>query len=276
MPVQLAVIVAPVLITRSDLAADLRGLGLAPGDAVLAHGALGALDPTIDGPDTVIGGLLDAVSPGGTVLAYTDWNAPYADLLDDDGRVPEDLRPHVPPFDPRSSRAMRENGVLPEFLRTTPGACRSAAAGASFAALGAEAAWFTADQPLDYGYGPGSPLAKLVARRGKVAMIGAPWDSMTLLHHAEHLADLPGKRVVRFEVPFLTAGGTAWRWVEEFDTHDPVVAAFDEDYFATIVSDFVAAGHGRQGRVGNAPSLVVEAAPLCDFAVAWMEARAGG
>lgn len=264
-----------MLLTRADLAADLRGLGLAAGDAVLAHGALGVLDPTIDGPDTVIGGLLDAVAPGGTVLAYTDWNAPYAEELDDDGRVPESLRPHVPPFDAGSSRAMRENGVLPEFLRTTPGACRSAAAGASVAALGAEAAWFTADHPLDYGYGPGSPFAKLVERRGKVAMIGAPWDTMTLLHHAEHLADLPGKRVVRYEVPFRTAGATTWRWVEEFDTADPVVDVFAEDYFAAVVADFVVAGGGRQGRVGNAPSLVVDAAPMCAFAVAWMEERAG-
>lgn len=264
-----------MLITRADLTADLRGLGLAPGDAVLAHGAFGALDPTVGGPDTLIGALLDAVSPGGTVLAYTDWHAPYADELDDAGRVPEALRPHVPPFDPGSSRAMRENGVLPEFLRTTPGALRSASAGASFAALGAEAAWFTADHPLDYGYGPGSPLAKLVERAGKVALVGAPWDTMTLLHHAEHLADLPGKRVVRYEVPVATTGGVTWRWVEEFDTADPVIDAFDEDYFATIVGDFVAAGGGQEGRVGNAPSLVVDAAPMCAFAVAWMEQRAG-
>ncbi|WP_219417977.1 AAC(3) family N-acetyltransferase [Pseudonocardia nigra] len=39
---------------------------------------------------------------------------------------------------------------------------RSANPGASFAALGARAEWFSAGRPLDYGYGPGSPLAKLV------------------------------------------------------------------------------------------------------------------
>ncbi|MDL5155284.1 aminoglycoside 3-N-acetyltransferase [Actinomycetospora termitidis] len=262
-----------MLITRADLTADLRGLGLGPGDAVLAHGALGAVGDMIDGPDTIVGALLDAVSPGGTVLAYTDWNAPYVALLDEEGRVPEDWREHVPPFDPATSRAIRENGAFPEFLRTTPGAHRSRSAGASFAAIGAHAEWFTADTPIDYGYGPGSPLARLVEVGGKVAMLGAPWDTMTLLHHAEHLADLPGKRVVRVEVPFRTAGGTAWRWVEEFDTSDPVVEGFDEDYFLTVVEDFVATGEGKQGRVGRAPSLVVDAAPMCAFAVAWMEAR---
>ena len=262
--------------TRADLTADLRALGLTAGDAVFAHGALRSVGPLIDGPDTVVGALLDAVSPGGTVLAYTDWQAPYTDLLDDDGRVPARWRPHVPPFDPASSHAIRDHGALPEFLRQWPGALRSASPGASVAALGPGAPWFTADHPLDYGYGPGSPLAKLVEARGKVAMIGAPWDTMTLLHHAEHLADLPGKRVVRYEVPFATPGGTVWRTVEEFDTADPVIDAFDDDYFGTIVAAFVDEGHGRRGRVGDADSLVVDAPAMCAFAVRWMEERAAG
>jgi len=33
--------------------------------------------------------------------------------------------------------------------------------------------WSTANHPLDYGYGPGAPLAKLVEVGGKVVMIGA-------------------------------------------------------------------------------------------------------
>ena len=145
------------------------------------------------------------------------------DLLDDDGRVPARWRPHVPPFDPASSRAIRDHGALPEFLRTSgPARCAAPPPARRWRRSGAGAPWFTADHPLDYGYGPGSPLAKLVEARGKVAMIGAPWDTMTLLHHAEHLADLPGKRVVRYEVPFATPGGTLWRTVEEFDTADPV------------------------------------------------------
>jgi aminoglycoside 3-N-acetyltransferase len=261
--------------TRADLTADLRALGLAPGDAVIAHGALRRVGPLIDGPDTVVGALLDAVSPGGTVLTYTDWQAPYTDLLDDDGSLPERWRAHVPPFDPASSHAIRDNGALPEFLRQWPGARRSGSPGASVAALGARAEWFTADHPLDYGYGPGSPLARLVAAGGKVAMIGAPWDTMTLLHHAEHLADLPAKRIARYEVPFATPEGTVWRTVEEFDTADPVVEAFDDDYFATIVTAFVAAGHGRTGRVGDADTLVVDAPAVCAFAVRWMEEHAG-
>jgi aminoglycoside 3-N-acetyltransferase len=263
--------VAGSFLTRADLRADLERLGLRPGDAVLAHGALSKVGRLLNGPDAVIGALLDAVSPGGTVLAYTDWDAHYDELVDADGRVPDRWREHVPPFVPEASRSARNNGVLPEFLRTTPGARRSGNPGASVAALGARAEWFTADHPLDYGYGPGSPLAKLVEVGGKVVMIGAPLDTMTLLHHAEHLADLPGKRVIRYEVPLATADGVEWRMVEEFDTSDPVVDAFADDYFATIVEDFLASGQGVRGRVGAADSVLVDARAMCAFAVAWME-----
>jgi aminoglycoside 3-N-acetyltransferase len=39
--------------------------------------------------------------------------------------------------------------ILTEFLRTTPGACRSENPEASMAAIGARADWLTADHPLD-------------------------------------------------------------------------------------------------------------------------------
>src|SRR5690606_19800493 len=152
----------------------------------------------------------------------------------------------VPAFDPVRSRATRENGFWPELLRTTPGALRSGNPGASMAALGGRAAWFTANHALDYGYGRQSPLGKLVEARGKVLMLGAPLDTMTILHHAEHLADFPNKRVIRYEAPLLVEGVPTWRWFEEFDTSDPPDGMAD-DYFATIVEAFLAAGEGRRG-----------------------------
>ena len=264
-------------VTRAQLRDDLRRLGLRPGDVVMAHGALSRVGPLLNGPDAVIGALLDATAPGGTVVAYTDWDARDDELLDADGRVPAAWREHVPPFDPRASRAARANGALPEFLRTTPGAVRSANPGASVAALGERAAWLTADHPLDYGYGPGTPLARLVEAGGKVVLIGAPHDTMTLLHHAEHLADLPAKRVIRYEVPLATAEGTRWRFAEEYDTSRPVTPALDaldDDPFALIVAAFLAEGRGTVGTVGHAPATLVEAAPMVAFAVAWLESAA--
>lgn len=264
---------SPPFVTRAALVADLMALGLHRGDAVLVHAAISRVGRLLNGPDAVIDALREAVGPDGTILAYADWDASYEELVDAEGRVPEAWRAHVPPFDPLRSRAVRDNGVLPEFLRTTPGARRSGNPGASIVALGARADWFTADHPLDYGYGEGSPLARLVAAGGKVLMLGAPLDTMTLLHHAEHLARIRGKRVKRVEVPFATEAGTHWRMIEEFETGEPVVAGLAEDYFVGIVTDFLASGQGGRGKVGAAPSVLVEAAAITRFAVAWLEGR---
>ncbi len=259
--------------TGSALRAQIEALGIISGDVVMVHAAMRRVGPLLGGPDTLIAALRDTVGPEGTLVAYTDWEIGDSGILDAEGNIPADYRDHVRPFDRQSSRATRDNGILPEFIRTTPGALRSGNPGASVAALGARAEWLTADHPLDYGYGEGSPLARLVAADGKVLNIGAPRDTMTLLHHAEHLARIPNKRIRRSEVPFSESSTTVWRWIEEFDTGDPVIDGLEPDYFAEIVTAYLDAGRGRTGRIGMAESLVVDAAGIIGFAVDWLESR---
>lgn len=253
--------------TRAVLAEQLRTLGLEPGDAVLTHAGLRSVGRILGGPDALIAVIGDVLGPDGTLLGYCDWQ------LEDDVRDDPSLRDQIPPFDPLRSRSIRDNGAFPELLRTTPGAERSGNPGASCAALGGRADWFTSDHALDYGYGPQSPFGKLVASGGKCLMLGAPLDTMTLLHHAEHLADLPHKRILRYEAPLLIEGRTVWRAFEEFDTGNPVVEGLAEDFFAEVVESFLATGQGRRGRIGDAPSVLVEARPMVAFAVDWLESR---
>jgi aminoglycoside 3-N-acetyltransferase len=235
---------------------------------VLVHAALRKVGPIAGGPDMIVDALREVLGPGGTILGYTDWQ------LEDEQRDDPALRAHLPAFDPARSRATRDNGYWPELLRTTPGASRSGNPGASMAALGGKAEWFTADHALDYGYGPRSPLGKLVEAGGKVLMLGAPLDTMTLLHHAEHLADFPNKRVIRYAAPILIDGQKAWRWFEEFDTSD-VPDGMAEDYFATIVEAFLATGNGKRGTIGAARSVLVSAPEIVKFGVEWMERALG-
>ncbi|PRY59710.1 aminoglycoside 3-N-acetyltransferase [Glycomyces artemisiae] len=260
--------------TRAGLAADLRRIGLADGDAVMAHAAFKQVGSVLGGPDTLVDAILDAVGPNGTLLSYQDWE-PGVEVWDDDGRVLDEYRDHMPPYDPATARPARYIGLLAATVGSRRGVRRSRNPGAAVAALGARAEEFTADHPYDYGYGEGSPFARLVAAGGKVLMLGAPLDTMTLLHHAEHLADLPGKRRIRIEYPLATAHGTEWRTVEEYDTGDPVVTGPPEDYFKDIVEDFLATGQGTRGTVGAAASVLVDAAAIVPFAVAWMEERYG-
>jgi aminoglycoside 3-N-acetyltransferase len=256
--------------TRQALAAQIATLGLGAGDSVLVHAGLRSVGRMLNGPDDLIGALRDVLGPSGTLLAYADWQARDEDCSD------PALHDDVAPFDAATSRASRDNGAFPELLRTTPGALRSGSPGASCVALGGRAAWFVADHALDYGYGPESPFGKLVQAGGKTLLVGAPLDTMTLLHHAEHLADIPGKRVKRYAVPVRdAAGATVWSEVEEFDTSDPVVPGLADDYFGEIVTAFLASGQGRRGKIGGAASVMVGAAPMVSFAVEWLEQRFG-
>lgn len=257
--------------TRARLRAQILALGIGPGDVVMSHAGLRSVGRILGGPDALIGAFRDVLGPQGTLMAYTDW---AEDFGGEPGDPPApDLRDQVQPFDAKTARATRDNGAWPELLRTTPGALRSQSPGPSCAAIGARAEWLLADHALDYGYGARSPLARLVAVGGKVALIGCPLDTITLLHHAEHLADIPNKRIKRYEAPFLVDGRTLWRPIEEFDTSIPVVEGLDEDYFARIVEAFLATGRGRRGPIGDADTVLVPAADIVAFAVAWLESR---
>jgi aminoglycoside 3-N-acetyltransferase len=260
--------------TEAHLVGQLADLGIASGDTVMVHASLRAVGPMPGRGVTFARAILDAVGPEGTLLAYTDWASGYEQLADRNGRVAERDRHGVVPFDPGSSPATPDNGALAEIVRGWPGALRSANAGASCAAIGKRAAFLTADHALDYGYGERSPLARLVACNGKVLIAGAPLDTMTLLHHAEHLARISGKRIRRLEVPFRIGSSVQWRMIEEFNTSDPVVAGLPDDYFATIVGDFLASSSGRRGSVGKAEGVLVPARELIIFGVRWLEHRA--
>lgn len=262
------------VLTRSSLAGDLRRLGLADGDAVMIHAAFRRVGTVLGGPDALVDAVLDVIGADGTLLSYQDWEL-STDVWDDDGRVLDALRDHVPPFDPATARPARDHGIVAATIGTRPGVRRSGNPGASVAAIGARAEEFTVAHSLDFGYGENSPFARLVAAGGRVLMVGAPLDTMTLLHHAEHLADLPDKRRVHIEYPLATSTGTEWHIVEEYDTSVPVVAGPPDDYFRLIVDDYLATGAGHHGNVGAAHTVLVDAAGVTAFAVAWLEDKYG-
>jgi len=274
----------PMFVTRRQLLRDLIDLGVSPGDTVMVHSSMRAVGPLLGGPDTVIQAILDTVGPSGTLMAYTDWEHSPSHLHLSHAELDE-LLDDYPAFDPQVSRARRAYGILPEFIRTWPGAARSLNPGASMTAIGARAEWFCADHPLNYGYGPGSPLAKLVEVGGKVLLLGSPFDSVTLLHYSEHMARLPEKRIIRYREPLLIDSARQWVEIEEFDTSEPVVPGVTEDYFREIIREFLEQASAvrcedpslaRSGMVGMAESHLLDAAELHAFAVQWLEQRFGG
>lgn len=273
-------------VTRGRIARDLAALGLGRGDVVMFHTRMSAVGYVAGGPETVVGALRDVVGESGTLMVTCGWNdAPPYDFTDWPQEWQAALRAEHPAYDPLLSEADHNNGRLPEALRRMPGAVRSRHPDASFAALGAAAAELMTDHPWDDPHGPGSPLARLVERGGRVLLLGAPLDTLTLLHHAEALADAPGKRFVEYEQPIREGGARdgarVWRRFRDIDSengafdYSPVVPD-EQDPFDAIVRDMLAAGTGRSGAVGAADSHLFEAADVVEFGVAWMERKLGG
>jgi aminoglycoside 3-N-acetyltransferase len=259
------------LVVKSQLVRDLTALGVRPGQVIMLHASVKAVGWIVGGPDVILDALLELLGPAGTLMMYVSWEEDIEDFYLWSPTRQAAYLAECPAFDQATSRAHRSWSILTEYLRTRPGAYRSGNPGASVAALGARARWITADHPLQYGYGPGSPLAKLCEAGGVVLLLGAPLDAVTLLHYSEHVAAVPNKRLARYKVPLLQEGERIWVDVEEYDTGTGIVDWEGGDYFPVIVSEYLAAGHGRTGTVGAARSYLLDAAELHQFAVAWME-----
>lgn len=254
----------PSPFTRADLAADLGRLGVATGDVLMVHAGLRSVGPVLGGVNTVVHALLDAVGPTGTLVVYLDWEMGYEDPWLGDAVPAADpgLADAIPAFDPRIARASRSHGILPETIRTWPGALRSDHPDAGIAAVGARAAELCAEHPLDFGYGERTPYAKLIAMSAKILMLGAPLDTITLLHHAEDAALRTGKRMVRYWRKVLRDGAPVWVEIMEYDTTRPVVDGMPDDMFAIIGAISMTLGHGKRGRVGAAASVLLDAPRL--------------
>ena len=238
-------------ITRSELGGQLQSLGVGAGSVAMVHCRLSSLGFVIGGLDSVVFAFEDILGPDGTLMALTGWEH---DPYEVDG-WPESARQaylrEPPVFDPNVSQAERDFGRLAERIRT----------------------W---NQPWDHPYGPGSPLAKLVEANGDIVMVGAPLETVTALHYAEEMADVPEKKLVAYRAPIIVDGQIQWRVVNDIDTSNGALAYEDVvtgnvDAFEVIVQEALAAGIGRRHKAREANLYLFPARDLVGFAVQWIE-----
>jgi aminoglycoside 3-N-acetyltransferase len=240
----------------------------------MVHTRMSALGWVVGGSETVVRALLDALGPQGTLMAYASWADHVYSLEDWPPAYRDAYRAEPPRWDPATGEVDRDYGRIPERVRTWPGVERSAHPEASVVAVGPRAGWLTAVH--EDGYGAASPFARLVEAGGQVLMLGAPLETVTLLHHAESIAGAPGRRTVTYEIAL--ADGTT-RSYTDIDTSNGAYPyeslGLDADEFEVIARAALDAGVGVRGRVGAAECHLFPARELVAFAVAWIEERFG-
>lgn len=241
------------------MAGDLGRLGVLVGDVVMVHASLRAVGPVEGGAAGVVEALESAVGPAGTLLMNLGALEEPETVFDKD-RTPAD--PDV--------------GMLAEVFRALPGTVVNDHPDARFGARGRLTSELLDDLPWDDYYGPGSVLNRLVGVDGKVLRLGADEDTVTLLHLAEYLADVPDKRrVVRPHTVAGPDGSPMTRTVSCLDDTDGIVDLPGEDYFAGILRDYLSTGRARTGLVGDARSELIDAADLLRHGTTWMTAHLG-
>ena len=262
--------------SRSELAQDFRRLGVAPGDTIMLHASVRAVGAVAGGPDQIHLALKDALTADGTLLMYASCPRHYdevgrGNLTPDEER---ELLEKLPAFDPLTARADRENGALVEMLRTYPGSLVNHHV-ARFVVWGRHARHLVEPQPWNYAFGAGSAFERFTALDGRILLLGSDHDNVTYLHYAEHIVDIPDKRVARFQVPIDVDGVRTWRAMEEVDSSLGAHASWPDHFFARLVDTYLARTSNAGGRVGDAPSFLLDARGLLALALEEMKVVAG-
>ncbi len=192
-------------VTRAEIVAGLREVGLQPGDLVQVHSSLSSFGYVEGGAEAVVDALLEAVGPEGTLMVPT-FNHMAREAFDGSDEI----------FDVRTTRSI--NGAITEAVRLRPEAHRSMHPTHPYAAIGPRAQWLTSEHLMLKTFDERSPLGKLVAAGGKIVLLGVGMNSNTAAHVAETKANVPcmgyrrNRRLVRLEDgSVIEAWGVLWR-----------------------------------------------------------------
>ncbi|MER5560291.1 AAC(3) family N-acetyltransferase [Streptomyces sp. NPDC002506] len=252
------------LCTRDSLAADLCALGVRTGETLLVHSSLKSLGWVPGGAVAVVQAFLDTLGETGTLVVPTHCgdNSDPAHWMRPP--VPEEwwetIRAAIPAYDPRTTPS-RGVGVIPETVRTWPGALRSAHPQAPFAAIGPGASRITEGHAVDCMLGERSPLARLEENGARVLLLGAGYDSCTSFHLAEYR--VPGP-VADVSFAMSTPRGRQWVTVRDTDVDsdrfDELGADFERDRDKVVV----------RGTVGGARCRLFPVAEAVAYAERWL------
>lgn len=163
--------------TKYDLLRDIRSLGLDPAGTLLIHSSCKAIGPVEGGAHTVLDAWCEFYRDGLLIFPTHTWD-----------RVGK----KHPVYDSRSDPSCV--GILSELFRQRPGVVRSLHPTHSVAALGKDAADYTAGEEHATTPLPRSGCwGKLLDRDATILFLGCSLRSNTFIHGVEEWAGIPDR-----------------------------------------------------------------------------------
>lgn len=254
------------IITKTDMIAGLRNIGIKDGQNIMVHASLGSFGFVCGGAQIVIEALLNVVGPEGTIMMPAQsWKN-----LDPSTGVhweePEEwwqiIRENWPAYD-KDITPTNTMGAVAEMFRRWHGAIRSDHPARSVAAVGKYAEHLTKEHDLNNIFGEGSPVDKLYQLDGYVLLLGVGYDKNTSIHLADARANYPNKHDTYESSAVMINGKREWvtykTLMVEGKDFEEIGEAFEQECDVKI------------GMIGNATIRFMKQRELVDYAVKWIE-----
>lgn len=256
-------------ITESRLRVGFTSLGLMPGDVVMLHSSLKSLGYVEGGPAAVLNALLEAISPGGTLVVPTYYQP--------GGTILATCQMDNYFFDPRIHGTSL--GSLPAAFLKVPGVERSIHPTHSVSAVGPQAQYIVKDHHFAAStFGAGSPWQRCIELDAKILGLGVSMGPVTFYHALEDAVldnfPLPVRSRRSYRLLCKDAAGQA---------HFVGVTPFDPQYMdrridapgrgdlrAFFWKEFESAGLMTIGQVGQATAWYIRAKAFYDHLHALM------
>lgn len=235
-----------MVLTQDRIAADLRHLGVQPGDVLMIHSSLRNMGHVVDGAPTVVDALLEVLGPAGTLVGPS-FN--YETALDPNFVL--DL-PNTP----------SDMGAIADEIRRRAGTNRSRHLTHSLSAIGPQAETIVnADGKT--AWSADGPLGTVFKLSGRFLLLGVTYQSFTACHVLEVAFRLRYRKLDTLRRRLRRSDGS----LVPFDS---VVYLRDVGYPGY---DFNRAGQAMEDAritsvapVGNAVARLIPAQPMCTFA----------
>ncbi len=241
--------------TKDQLKFQLGAMGINPKGTLLVHSSMKAIGNVEGGAETVLDALCDYMQDGLLVLPTHTWRQ-----MNDTYTV----------FDSRTEPSCV--GLLTNLFLKREGVVRSLHPTHSVAAIGKDAASYTADEELTRTPCPRNGCwGKLYDRRAQILFLGCTLKCNTYLHGVEEWTDTPNRlKATAQDFTVIDRDGVSYTVPQHrHHTEDPVVDP--SEHYDKMEPIFVAGGAVTYGQFGDARCILGDAVKMADLTVPYLQ-----